>query len=272
MNIYQFSNYREFLKQELADRINENPKYSLRALAKKFEMGPSTLSEVLSGRTNLSSTSARRIAGKLKLKSKESSYFLELVELETAKDPEAKSHIMERMRILHPNKRPTQDLSIEHFKQMSEWFHSVILELPNVPSFEFNVANVARAVGISKPQAELAIGRLLKLGLLEEIDGRITRINNDYRLQSEVKSAAMRKYYRQMLSQIADSLEKQTPQERLSGYLNLAIDERALPQIDQAIDRLFQDIKNIASQYQEPTTVYHLSLHFINSMKKDQNQ
>jgi len=271
MSIYQFSNYREFLKQELANRINENPKYSLRALAKKFEMAPSTLSEVLSGHTNLSSSSARRIAGKLNLRAKESSYFLELVVLETTKDPEAKSLILERMRIIHPKRRETQDLSIEHFKQMSEWYHSVILELPNVLNFEFNVANVARAVGVSKPQAELAIGRLLKLGLLKENDGRIVRINNDYRLESKVKSAAMRKYYGQMLSKIAESLEVQTPQERLSGYLNLAIDDRALPQIDQAIDRLFVEIKNIASQYSEPTTVYHLSLHFMNLLKTEKS-
>lgn len=271
MNIYEFSNYREFLKQELVDRINDNPKYSLRAMAKRFEMGASTLSEVLSGRTNLSATSARRIAEKLKLKSKESSYLLELVELEATKDPEMKAAVLERIRVLHPKKRHTQDLSVELFRQMSEWFHSAILELPAIPGFDFQADNIARTLGISKPQAEIAVDRLLKLGLLEEQDGKIIRTPQDYRVQSEVRNAAMRNYYRQMLSQISDSLETQSPQERLSGYLNLALDPRALPEVDQAIDRLFQDIKSIAAKYTEPTTVYHLNLHFINLTKKERS-
>src|SRR5437868_15046540 len=108
----------------------------------------------------------KRIAIKLKLNAKESAYFYELVDLESEKDPEAKAIILERIRILHPKKRTTQDLNIEHFKQMSEWYHSAILELPAIKHFEFTPDNVAKALKIPKPQADMAIERLLKLGLL----------------------------------------------------------------------------------------------------------
>lgn len=269
MTIYDYSSYRDYLKQMLINKINENPRYSLRAMAQRLEMGPSTLSEVLSGRTNLSQTSARRIADKLKLKAKESGYFFELVSFEAEKNPEAKSLILERLRQMHPKKRQTQDLSIEHFKQMAEWHHSAILELPQVKGFAFTPENISRALGISKLETKTAIARLLKLGLLEEVDGQIQRQDTQFRVQSDVKNIAMRKYYRQMLTKISEGLESQTPQERLSGYLNLAIDEKALPEVDQAIDRLFMDIKNIAAKYPEKTSVYHLSLHFMNLIKKE---
>jgi uncharacterized protein (TIGR02147 family) len=270
MNIYDFSDYREFLKERLAHKISENPRYSLRAMARDFEMGPSTLSEVFSGKLNLSMASARRLAGKLKMKPKAAAYFYELVSLAAEKDPEVKAQILSRVRTLHPKKHETTQLSVELFKQMAEWYHSAILELPSLKTFEFSTENIARVLKISKPQVEVAVTRLLKLGLLEaQDDGSIRRKENAFRVQSAERSSAMRQYYRQMLSKISDSLDTQTPQERLSGYLNLPIHEDSLPEIDKAIDRFFQDLKEVAAKHEHPNHIYHLSLHFINLTKKD---
>src|SRR5690349_9921621 len=124
MSVYDFTNYREYLRDELAKRLASNPQYSLRAMAKSLGIGSSTLSEVLSGRTNISVSNARKIGGHLKLKSKEINYFCDLVQYSSEKDSEAKEQIIERLRQSHPQKRKVTDLSLEHFKQMAEWYHS----------------------------------------------------------------------------------------------------------------------------------------------------
>lgn len=268
MNVFEFQNYRDFLKAELSSRIENNSKYSLRALAKSLDIGSSTLSEVLSGKTNLSLDRARKVGKKLKLKVRQQEYFCELVQFESAKDQTLRQEIAERLRRFHPQKMQITDLSLESFKQMSEWVHSIILELPQIPGFEMSPQNIAQTLRIAKPQAELALSRLLKLGLLShDENGKIQRSSIRYRVQSETKNEAMRLYYGQMLKQILTALPEQSPQERLSGFLNLAISSEALPEIDQAIDRFFSEVKTIAEKHNPKTTVYHLSLHMINTMK-----
>lgn len=48
------ADYRAFLNQKLKRRIEKNPAYSLRAMAKHLGLAPSMLSDVLSGKRNLS--------------------------------------------------------------------------------------------------------------------------------------------------------------------------------------------------------------------------
>lgn len=269
MSIYNHSSYREYLKEILSSRIESNSSYSLRAMARSLNISPSTLSEVMSGKLNLSRATAKKIGSKLNLKLKEISYFCELIEYESLKDPELREQALERMRTLHPKKRKVSDLSLEHFRQMADWYHAAILELPLLPEFDLSIENIAKTLRISKPQADLAVGRLIKLGLLDrDEDGAITRQQCDYSVRSDVKNAAMRQYYNQMLSKISTALEEQTPKERLSGYLNIPFSKKGLEKADKAIDRFILELKNIAEEEKNPDCIYHLSLHFINLMKE----
>lgn len=270
MNIYDFDSYRTFLKSELAYRIERNPTYSLRAMAKNLGVASSTLSEVINGRANLSLARARQIGASLKLKNAEINYLCDLVELESQTDPAIRETILEKLRHSHPKRKLIHDLSLEHFKQMSDWYHLAILELVMLKGFDFNAENVADAIGISKPLAEVAIERLFKLELIvKKEDGKVQRAQTEVKIRSDIKHRAMRMYYRQMLEKISTALDEQSPQQRLSGYLNMPLDERALPEIDEAIDDFFYRMKSISKKYTNKTKVYHLSLHFIDLIKKE---
>lgn len=269
MNVFEFDNYRTYLKSELAEKISRNPNYSLRSMARNLGIASSTLSEVINGRANLSVNNARKIAGALNLEKNQTNYFCDLVQLNSETDPETRELLVERIEKLYPKAKASTDLTLEVFKQMSEWYHMAILEMPYLKNFTLNPTNVAQALGISKPQAELALERLLKLGFFElDAKGNYQRCHPDLKVQSEIKNTAMRKYYTQMLEKIAVSLEKQTPKERLSGYINMPIDTKALPEIDVAIDNFFNEVIRISNRHKNKTKTYHLSLHFINLMKE----
>jgi uncharacterized protein (TIGR02147 family) len=270
MHIYEFNSYRSYLKAELAHKTARNPKYSLRALAKQLNVASSTLSDILKGRLDLSVTRAHKIALALRLKNEELNYFCDLVRIEGEKDLEVRSQQMERMVTLYPRARRSTDLSIEQFRQISEWYHHALIEMPLLKGFSVDPQSVSKSLDIPKPLAELAIDRLIELGFFERTaEGKIARQYPELRMRSELKNSAMKKYYRDMLEKISTSLEEQSPQERLSGYLNLPINKKALPEIDSAIDRFFAEIKTIADKYKDKKEIYHLSLHFINQMKRE---
>src|SRR4051812_45542099 len=99
--IFEFTSYRSFLRATLAERVERNPRYSLRAMAQHLGFACSTLSEVINGKANFSIRSARKLAIGMKLSKAETEYLCLLVRLEACKDPDAREVILGLMRALN---------------------------------------------------------------------------------------------------------------------------------------------------------------------------
>src|SRR5690606_35734224 len=76
----QATDYKYILKEELASRCRQNPRYSLRAFARDLKLAPSRLSEILSGKQGLSRAAAEKVAKALGYGPGETERFCDLVE------------------------------------------------------------------------------------------------------------------------------------------------------------------------------------------------
>ena len=266
--IFEHRSYRTFLKEVLAQKQRENHRYSMRAMAQLLGCSVSLLSETLSGKANFSDSSLREIAQRLKLNKRETEYLCLLRDLESETNPEARESILKRLSKLNPRKAQMTDLTIDQFKQISDWHHSAILELLYLKDFDFSPDSVAKKIGIPKVEAELAIERLERLMLIERGgNGQYRRLNPALQIRSEVKSAALRKFYREMFERASLALDEQTPQQRWSGYETIPVSSEALPEIRQACDAFMDEILAIAQKYEAKDKVYHLMLHFFDLTK-----
>ena len=271
MTVFEFSNYRTFMKAALSERMTFNPGYSLRAFARDCKLGSSTISGALNGKSNLSVDAALKVAKTLHMKVRETNYLCDLVALELEKNPAVKENIISRLKQIHPEHRPITDLTVEIFKQLSDWYHSAILELPFVKNFRMSAENISKALSIPLPAAQLALERLKKLELLEEDEsGNLKRSQPEIRIKSDVKNTAFRAFYRQMFKKASDALDEQTPAERLSGYLTVPMNPQALGEIDDLITKFFGDVREVSKKHENETDVYHLMIHFFNLTKRSQ--
>src|ERR1700689_4783870 len=109
---FERETYRSFLKQILADKIGQNPSYSMHAFAAKVGVAQGFLSEVMSGKKNLSPETAAKIAHRLDLPSQDSDYFTLLVQLERAKDAEYREKIIARIEAIKSNQK-VFDLTVD---------------------------------------------------------------------------------------------------------------------------------------------------------------
>lgn len=264
--IYQHVSYRSYLREVLADRTKKNSKYSLRAMAKQLGFASSSLSEVLNGSANFSLMSARKIASRLELTAEETEYLCLLVQFDSSEDPEIRESLLNRMKSINPKKTTTHDLSVDQFKQISEWYHSAIIEIVNLRNFEFTPLNVAKRLGISKVEAEVAIERLLRLEILEKNKKGETVVVHDCLLtQSNTQTnQAMRNFFRQMMQKASEALETQNPKERLSGYETMAIAPESLPEAKVIFEKFFTDMLALSNRHPKKKNVYHLLVHFFN--------
>lgn len=262
--IFEQRSYRDYLRSVLIERKKANPAYSLRAMAKQLGFSGSQLSEAMNGKANFSEQSLRKIARKLKLNTKETDYLCLLGEFENQKDLMARENALQKIQKLTQRKAPILDLSIDYFVQISDWYHSAILELISIPNFTFNASNISSTLGISKVEAELAIERLIRLNLIEEIDGNYRRVVADFVVQSNEKNIALKKFYKQMFAKASDALDEQIPTERWSGYETFPVAEEALPEIREACNKFFDEVLEISKRYPNPQNVFHLLTHLFN--------
>jgi uncharacterized protein (TIGR02147 family) len=259
--------YRSYLKALLAEKIQKNSAFSLRAMALQLGIQSSQLSEVINGRANFSLTSAVKVSNKIGLKEEETDYFCLLVQLESENDPATRDILLQKVNRARARQvqQPIQDLTVDQFKQISEWYHSAILELSDLTHFNFTPENIATTLAITKLEASVAIERLERLELLiKNENGGWTRTPEDIRVNSPHQNTALKTFYKQMLTKASDALDAQTPSERLSGYETMTFSEDAIPEAREAYEKFFSEMIRISKKCKQKTAVYHVLVHCFN--------
>ena len=269
--IYEHTHYRNFLRSVLAERTGKNPSYSLRAFANQLGVSHATLSQVIRGNKNFSYDRALEVGSRLGLEKNELEYFSLSVQFETAKSPESKRSIQEKMNTIRPaSAAKVYDLSVDYFKTISDWYHFAILQLTRLKSFSFTPKNIAKRLKISTVEAETAIERLMRLELLEKIsETKYARAENRLMISSPHQDQAINKFHQQFLEKAIDALHSQTPKEKITGSETFAISPQRVDQVRALTEEYFKKILKFAGDQKDPTEIYHLQVNFFRLTQPD---
>lgn len=260
--IYEYSDYRAYLKSVLAGRTSENRLYSLRAFAQKLKLANSYLSEVLAGKKPLSTDAALRISIRLGLTEFESQYLCLMVQLDGEKDPEYRSILIERLQSFRAQHK-VFDLSSEMFRVIADWYHLAILEMTFLPGVSMEAAAIARRLGITEIEASTAIERLARLDLIEKVDGRWAKTKDYMLAKSDVSDGAFKRFHRQFLEKASEALEAQDPRERVSSTDVLPLDSRRLDEVRALVDQFVSEVIKVSKKSKVKDHVYCLGVHFF---------
>lgn len=267
--IFEHTHYRPFLRSILTQRQARNSRYSMRAFAAQIGLTQAAVSQVLSGKRGLSVDTAIRIGKELGLSESENEYFRVLVQLEGTRNPDLKSSLMTRAQELN-FRRPIKNLSVDLFRLIADWYHLPIKNLLRLKKFDFTPATISARLGVSKLEAECAIERLVRLKMIEPGStkkGHYRVTDARIQIRSEVPNEALRRFHRQMLEKAIESLETQTPQEKILGSETFAISDRLLPEARKIAEDFFQKMAALSEQSEDRNQVYHLGVQFFNLMK-----
>ncbi len=233
------SDYKVILKEELAARCRTNPRYSLRAFARDLKLAPSRLSEILSGKQGLSRPAADRIAKALGYAPGEIERFCDLVEAMHARSKKNRDSAKLRLKKLE---LPSSAVQMQHdtVKTIADWYHFAILELTNCDDFRSDSKWIARRLGISEFEVQLALDRLLRLNLISLKNGKIQVNYAQGLVYSDVPSETVNTFFTQLMTKSKEALIMQPRAEREFGADILAVDKKRLPELRKAI----QDVRN----------------------------
>lgn len=261
--MHQFD-YRHFLHEELVSRCKRNPAYSARAMARDLDLSTAFLSQILSGKRILSEERAHIISESFPWAGWKKKVFLKLVRYHSVQNSELGNDILKEVKILLERARAKSmkakmyRLRLEEFKIIADWYHMAIYELTSLKCFKEDPAWIALKLGISSREANLAIRRLLQVGLLERVDGKLRRARGDCKMGA-TPSLAIRSFHHQQLAKATVALANQDRDVRDFTGTTFAIDLKKLPKAKALIRRFNEDLMQFFES-DEPNAVYHLAV------------
>lgn len=239
-----------WLENLIAEKIKKNPQFSLRAFARMVDVSPAVLSRILSGKRKLTFNLATRIADALVLGPVERdtlySFFL-------GSSSEEKTE----------EEKVQKELSIDCFNAMKEWYHYGITQLLYIESFKEDSKWIAKMLSITELEAKMAIERLLRLEILDrDENGKLYRTATHLSTTTDIASAGIRHFQKQILEKSIESLEKDDVLERDITSITIAINEDRLAEAKLEIKKFRMKMSEFLSTG-EKTRVYNLGVHLI---------
>lgn len=265
--LYDYSNYREFLSDFLKASKLKDKKYSYRFFGKKAGFtSPNFLYLIIKGQRNLTKEFLPKFANAMGLNKKEQQYFEALVAFNQAKTPETKRYYLE---LLHNIKRAKLGSKIENhqFDFVSKWYYAVIWELVACPHFKNDPHWIRKELKnkISATEAKEAIEKMIAIGLLtKNDDGSVCRAEKNLATDDEVYHTAAYSFHQEMLSIAKEVLAKTDGKEREMSGVTIAVSENQFEEIK----RMIHDFRNHVVNYlnnndDQPGRVFQLNMHLF---------
>ncbi len=129
-NIFEYMDYREFLRDLIDTMKKENPAYSMRAFAAKLACNPGQFNRILKGERNLLPAHIVEIGTIAKFSKKEKRFFELLVSYNHAKKQSEREYFYDQMQQFR--KANVKQVSSEQYLLYSHWYYLVIREMLSI--------------------------------------------------------------------------------------------------------------------------------------------
>jgi uncharacterized protein (TIGR02147 family) len=247
-------NYREILQASWKDRQKINPRFSMRAFAKKLEIEPSTLSQILRGKRDLPAADAQRVLSRLNLSPDMQKDFLDSMDpsnlefrhyrayLNTLSLDEQKDHITQQI--------------------FSDSWYGAMLALIDTKGFVPDTAWMARRLGISRVKATQIFTDLQVVGLVEKVGDRYEKRDVKLKTTDEISSDSLRRAHLEEMGLAAEALASVEMELRDFVSITLAADSKQIKKAKVLIRSFLKQMDQLL-ETDKSDEVYQMNVQFF---------
>ena len=238
--------YQVYLADQLRQRAQRNPSYSLRAFAKFLRVNVSTLSKIMNRKEVPTLRTAERIVDSLEINERQRALFIESV----ARSRSEHKKPSPRPRRRCEAKKAEHDLS-------TDLLPSLILELCAQKRMDSNPRLFAQRSGYHTQDVLRSIDQLLEAGLLRRERGQLTTIQAATR--SHTGRCGSTRRQRQIMHKAIESLDQPNGTGQHQS-VTLTIDSRKVAQAQKRIDAFFSELSQELAPDENAGPLYALAL------------
>jgi uncharacterized protein (TIGR02147 family) len=268
INVFEFLDYRAFLRAYYAAEKERRPAFSHRFFSRLAGLrSPNFLKLVMDGERNLGPETVPKFSHAIGLTGEAAAFFADLVTFTQAESVADKNRAFERIsasRRFRSAKRIEGDL----FKYLSQWYYPAIRELAAREDFVESPKWIAAQLRpkIAPADAASALNLLLSLGLLvrDEKTGKIVRGEPTITTEHQtVRSLAVTNFHRQMLERASASIETIPPSERDLAALTVCVGPATAALVKERIHKFREEMTQLCDADVKGNIVYQLNIQWF---------
>tara|TARA_Y100000590_G_scaffold418437_1_gene519231 strand:+ start:137 stop:973 length:837 start_codon:yes stop_codon:yes gene_type:complete len=271
INIYEYENYREFLKDYFEVKERNGSRLTYRNFSNRAGIPSHTLAQmVIQGKRNLTLNTIPGFVKALDLKKGESIYFENMVGFTQSKTDEEKSYFLEKMYEIRSKKKKGFSLpkvNSDHTKLLfSRWYMPLLYELILLNLFDEDYEKLFDFFEkkVSKVKLKKAVSDLRSSGLVEKNnEGKWVQKTPCLKTQDEVTHLLIRDYQKKMMEFALDKISDPIDQ-REFGFVTFAGNKSDLKILKNKIKKLLDDFHGetleLKDQDNPPDQIFHFGV------------
>jgi uncharacterized protein (TIGR02147 family) len=256
--IFEYLDYRAFLKDALKERKHSNPHFSYRYISNFLNLkSPGFFNWVLQGKKRLPDLLVPKIADLFKLGKEEREYLALLVKYNHCASITEREWLFNQLSGFY--KKQMKELEPGQYQLFSQWYYLAIRELLRVMQFKDDYRALAQSLHpkIKVKEAQEAITALKKLGLIAPDKDSFMKPGDDLITTKDVWESELIKNLQIQLADMGkNSIVIVPKQERDISNLTFCASERAMKQIAHEIAQLREKIFQISENDIDADRVY----------------
>ena len=262
--IFEYLDYREYLKDAFEERKLLDPRLSYRKLAAMFGLDASNLHKILQGQVQLPTRCQARVLKFLGLGNRNAEYFLLLTSYARERGEQARREILERARLLKDVPRlALEERELSFYK---DWWTSVVRLLLEVREGRADPAQLAKNVcpPITPAEAQASLDLLLQLGLVKKAGSSRLKLGEAHLTAGgERKSKAVHAFQTQIFELAIASLHRFSRNERDVSTVTFVVDDQAHQAILDILRECRRQVQKQADSTRQPKRVMQLAMAYF---------
>lgn len=258
-NIFNYTDYRIFLKDHIAWERKLNPKASLRSLSARITPSLSSssfLSGVLNGKKNIGPRLRVNFIKALDLKPREGMFFDLLVQFGQSNRLEEKGKLFAQLsRFRHSRAKRVYE---SQFRFFTQWHYAVVWNYFGIRQKVKGPSEIADAIQprLTPAQVQEAINLLLELGLIKKLANGYAVTNNHLSTEPEFRGLEAIPYSEMFLDLAAGALHSIEPENRKFGTLVFSASRKTVDLIKEKLDAFQEDIEGLIDRDDQPEEIH----------------
>lgn len=236
--IYNYLDYRSFLRDFYESRKKCDTFFSYRYMAFKLKMDHSLLVKILSGKRHIAYNAIEDFTKFCKLKKREALYFETLVNFEKARTKEQSRIYFEKLLALKDY--CSSIINKEFYKYFQKWYYVAIRSLLDIYKFRGNYKALSQQLNpsITTAEAKEAITLLEKLKFIKKDSKGVYKVTDSHVSTPEKwQDIAISAYQKETIKMSSLSIDRDPKETRDISSITMSLNEEC-----------FEDIKEIIKE------------------------
>lgn len=259
-SIFSYFDFREFLRDDLAQRKAGNPGFSIRSMAVKLQLDSSTLTRIFNEQRNISKNLLPKFIKFLSLRSKEAEYFVHLVQFCQAKSERERMAGYSELVKLRSGR--TKEVPEARYAFYEEWYFSTVRELLRFFPFNGDYHALSRMLEptITVHEAKRAVGLLSDLGFIERVGDSYAVRDHSITTGERWHGPAIERFHRDTLVKALEGLERIPRQERDYSTMSMCYSAEGYKKVRELLRRTRGELTRIEEADRRRNRVYQVNM------------